>query len=402
MSTQCKPDTHEEVDFVPLCVPEIRGNEWRYMRECLDTGWVSSVGSYVDRFEEGISKYVGAKYAIATVNGTAALHTALLVAGIRPQDEVIVPTLTFIAPVNAIRYTGAWPVFVDVEPVYWQMDAEKLIYFIEKGCFWKNDGLYNRVTGRQIKAILPVHILGHPVDMNPILEIARKYNLIVIEDATESIGAKYNNRMVGHLGDIGCFSFNGNKLITTGGGGMLVTDREEWAQRARYLTTQAKDDPVEFVHHEIGYNYRLTNIQAAVGCAQLEVLDEYICAKRNISLRYKEGLRNIPGLESMREARWASSVFWMYTVLVNKLKYGLDHLELMRNLRERSIDSRPLWQPIHLSPAHKGSFATDCSVAEVVQRKALSLPCSVGLTSTQHEFVIENLLSLGVGFKKSH
>ena len=377
--------------FIPLCVPEIRGNEWNYIKECLDTNWVSSVGSYVDRFERVLTTYVGTKYAVATCNGTAALHIALLVAGVQPDDEVLVSTLTFISPANAIRYVGAWPVFIDAEPDYWQMDPQKVVDFLEKECQWRNGALYNKTTGRRVTAILPVHILGHPCDMNPILEIARKYSLVVIEDATESLGAKYKGRMVGHLGDIACFSFNGNKIITTGGGGMIVTDNEAWARKAKYLTTQAKDDPLEYIHNEIGYNYRLTNIQAAMGCAQLEQLDDYIAAKRRIAAAYTEALQNVPGVISMREADWAFSIFWMYTVLVDEVQYGISSRALLRCLGEAKIQTRPLWQPVHLSPAHANCKSYRCDVAVELQRKALSLPCSVGLEEEQFLSVISQL-----------
>src|SRR5271157_5808253 len=256
------PGAPPTAGFIPLIVPEISGNVWRYVKECLDTNWVSSVGSYVDRFERMVAQHVRTKHAVATVNGTAALHIALLVAGVQPNDEVVVSTLTFIAPVNAIRYVGAWPVFIDAEPDYWQVDPSGVVDFLEQGCRWHKGALHNRLTGRRVSAVIPVHILGHPVDLDPILEVARKYGLKVIEDATEGLGATYRGRPLGSIGDIGCFSFNGNKIITTGGGGMLATSNEEWAQKAKYLTTQAKDDPTEYVHSEIGYNYRLTNLLA--------------------------------------------------------------------------------------------------------------------------------------------
>jgi perosamine synthetase len=375
--------------FIPLCVPEIRGNEWLYVKECLDTGWVSSVGSYVKRFEEGISERVGARYGIAAVNGTAALHIALLVAGVAPDDEVLVSDLTFIAPANAIHYAHAHPVFVDAEPSYWQIDAARVVDFLEKQCRWTNGELRNKATGRRVSAIVPVHILGHPVDMQPILEAARKYDLAVVEDATESLGAKYKDEPVGHLGDIACFSFNGNKLITTGGGGLIVTDNQAWAEKVKYLTTQAKDDPVEYVHKEIGYNYRLTNIQAAVGCAQLEQLDQFMAIKRRIAATYTEAFKDVPGITPMREATWASSVFWLYTVLVDEREFGIDSRALLRHLEHHGIQARPLWQPLHLSePYARAQQASPCVVAEELNRRALSLPCSVGLTETQLQTVI--------------
>ena len=392
-STRFEPGAPAAEGMIPLCVPEIRGNEWKYIKECLDTNWVSSVGSFVDRFERELASYVGTKYAVATCNGTAALHIALLVAGVQPDDEVLVSTLTFIAPANAIRYVGAWPVFMDTEPAYWQMDPQKVVDFLEKECQWCNGVLYNKTTGRGVKAILPVHILGHPCDMDPILEVARKYSLAVIEDATESLGANYKDRMVGHLGDIACFSFNGNKIITTGGGGMIVTDNEAWAHKAKYLTTQAKDDPVEYIHNEIGYNYRLTNIQAAMGCAQLEQLDDYIAAKRRIATIYTEALQDVPGITPMREAPWAYSIFWLYIVLVDEAKFDLDSRALLRKLDEAGIQTRPLWQPLHRSPAYADLKLADCAIADQLHRDALSLPCSVGISPLQLQEVVNHIRS---------
>ncbi len=387
-NTTFEPGAPSAGGGIPLCVPEIRGNEWRYIKECLDTNWVSSVGEYVTRFERQVADYVGARHAVAATNGTAALHIALLVAGVQPDDEVLLPALTFIAPANAVRYVGAWPVFVDVEPEYWQMDARAVADFLKNECRRQGDALVNRRTGRRVSAILPVHILGHPVDMDPLLELAREYHLAVIEDATESLGARYHGRRVGALGDVACFSFNGNKIITTGGGGMLVTDREGWARRAKYLTTQAKDDPVEYIHHEVGYNYRLTNIQAAMGVAQMENLDAYIAAKREIAARYTAAFADLPGIHPMREAPWAFSIHWLYTVRVDADAFGMDRRALHKHLAEASIQSRPLWQPLHLSPAFADQEHRPCPVAERLNREALSLPSSVGLTPAEAERVI--------------
>ncbi|HEY8258072.1 MAG TPA: LegC family aminotransferase [Gemmatimonadales bacterium] len=383
--------------FVPLCVPEIGGNEWRYVKECLDTGWVSSVGSYVDRFEQELAGSVGVQFAVATTSGTAALHTALLVAGVERDDEVLVSTLTFIAPANAIRYVGAWPVFIDAEPTYWQMDPEQAVRFLERGCVWRDGALYNHVTGRRVRAVVPVHILGHPVDMTPLLEAARKYGLAVIEDATESLGARYGEASVGHLGDVACFSFNGNKLLTTGGGGMLVTDDEAWARRARYLTTQAKDDPIEYVHQEIGFNYRLTNVQAALGVAQLERLGEFVERKRGIAARYAQALGEVEGVTPMAEAPWATSAWWMYTVLIDEMAFGRDSRALLKALDGVKIQTRPLWQPLHCSQAHLGAYHLPCPVAERLNREALSLPCSVGLGEEDQRRVTDMIVTLTRG-----
>ena len=240
-------------------------------------------------------------------------------------------------------------------------------------------------------AIVPVHVLGHPVDLDPILALAQKFGLKVIEDATEGLGATYRGRPLGSIGNIGCFSFNGNKIITTGGGGMIVTSNEEWARKAKYLTTQAKDDPIEYIHGEIGYNYRLTNIQAAIGCAQMEQLDAYVATKRQIADRYSLALRDIPGIVPMREALWARSTFWMYTVLIKEERFGVNSRQLLRSLADHKIQCRPLWQPIHQSPAHALSRAGELLVSEQLSKEALSLPCSVGLSEEAQQKVINKL-----------
>ena len=380
---------------IPLSVPEIQGNEWKYVKDCLDSGWVSSVGEYVNRFEGMIAQAVAAPHCVATSSGTTALHIALLVSGVQPDDEVLVSTLTFIAPVNAIRYAGAWPVLVDAEPQFWQMDPQKLSDFVRKNCRISNGTLRNCKTGRRVKAILPVHILGHPVDMDAIVSIASEFRLTVIEDASECLGAKYRGRFAGILGDIACFSFNGNKIITTGGGGAIVTSNAEWAAKAKYLTTQAKDDAVEFVHGEIGYNYRLANVQAAIGCAQIELLDQYIAKKRAIASRYEVGLQEANGIRLMPHAPWADSTFWLYTVLVDEKQFGMGSRELMENLNHVGIQSRPLWQPMHQSPAHRQAEATSCETADQLYANAVSLPSSVGLSPSDQEHVIESVLRAG-------
>jgi perosamine synthetase len=392
--TQFEPGAHSE-GMIPLCVPQICGNEWKYVKECLDTNWVSSVGAFVNRFEEGIAEYVGSKFAVATVNGTAALHTALIVAGVRADDEVLVSTLTFIAPANAVRYIGAWPVFIDAEPQYWQFDVSLAIEFLEKRCTWRGGELRNSVTGRRVKAIVPVHILGHPVDLDPLLEVARKYDLVVVEDATESLGAQYKGNYTGSIGDIGCFSFNGNKVITTGGGGMIVTNNQFFAERARYLTTQAKDDPVEYRHSENGFNYRLTNIQAALGCAQLEKLDLFLQSKRRIAELYNAELADLPGITIMSEAPWANSIFWLYTALFDPIEFGENSRTLMARLNESGIQSRPLWEPLHRSLAFKGCQSYGGRVAEDLNQRGLSLPSSSGLNNTELDLIINHIKRFG-------
>lgn len=373
---------------IPLCVPEIRGNEWTYVRDCLDTGWVSSVGSYVNRFEEAVAGKAGAKHAIATINGTAALHIALLCAGVEPGDEVLVSTLTFIAPANAIRYAGAHPVFIDADPEYWQMDHLAVERFLTEECAWNGSELIDRATRRRVKAIVPVDVLGSPVDFDPIAAIARRFGLAIIEDSTESLGAQYKGEPVGSRADVSCYSFNGNKLITTGGGGMIVTNDDTIAQRARYLTTQAKDDPIEYVHGTVGYNYRLTNIQAAMGVAQMEQLDQYVEAKRRNANLYAGALAEVRGITPMREAAYAFSTFWMYTVLVDEAEFGMSSRALLRELASQRIQARPLWQPMHLSPAHSSERSYGGAVAERLCNESLSIPSSVGLTENELQAVV--------------
>lgn len=417
MTTQSEPGAPASAGFIPLSVPEIGGNEWKYIKECLDTNWVSSAGPFVDRFEKDMARYIGSRHAVACSSGTAALHVALLVAGVRADDEVLVSDLTFIAPANAVRYCGAWPVFIDAEPDCWQMDVKKVEEFLVQGCRFDGKELRNKNTGRRVSAILPVHILGHPVDMDPLVELAHRFHLMVVEDATESLGAKYRTRiqrpevrgqrleelrseddgsawrMVGSLGDIACFSFNGNKIMTTGGGGMIVTDNEAWANKARYLTTQAKDDPVEYVHSEIGFNYRLTNIQAAMGCAQLEQLPSFVKKKRAIAAKYTEALSTVHGLRVIKEAPWAYSTFWMTSVMVDEKRFGMGSRELMKRLQGLKIQTRPLWQPIHLNLPYAELPCRAMNCAELLHRQVLCLPSSAGLRDEDMSHVLSSILS---------
>jgi perosamine synthetase len=374
--------------MVPLSVPELGGNELAYLTECISSGWVSSVGPFVGRFEHELATTTGTNYAVAVSSGTAALHIALLVAGVQAGDEVAVSDLTFIAPVNAIRYCGAFPVLIDAEPDYMQMDVEWLRRFLEEACEPGADGLRNRATGRRVAAILPVHILGHPCDMDPVLELADRFGLQVVEDATESLGGLYRGRPIGTLGRMACLSFNGNKLITSGGGGAIVTDDAELAARCRYLTTQAKDDPIEHVHGAVGFNYRLTSLQAAVGVAQLERIGEFLRRKRTIADRYGEELAAIPGIGVMREAPWARSAWWLYTIQVDPALYGIDSRTLLHHLESVGIQARPLWQPSHLSPADPSYRQGARPVAEALYRDALSLPSSSGLPADDQSRVI--------------
>ncbi|MBZ5557434.1 MAG: LegC family aminotransferase [Acidobacteriia bacterium] len=374
---------------IPLFEPEIAGNEWRYVKECLDTGWVSSVGPYVDRFEAAMAAQAGCRHAVATTSGTAALHVALLVAGVQPDDEVIVSGLTFVAPANAIKYVGAHPVFIDAEPEYWQMDVDLLERFVTTGCRVTGGQLRNVTTGRRVRAIVAVHVLGHPCDMDRITALARRHELAVIEDASESLGATYRGRPVGQLGDIACFSFNGSKIVTSGGGGMITTNHASWAGRAKHLTTQAKSDPIEYVHDDIGYNYRLTNVQAAIGLAQLERLPEFVARKRAIAAKYAAAA--LPGVRVQPEAPWAEATWWLCTVLINKDATGTDSRAVLARLAAAGVQARPLWHPVPGLAMYRDCQVLGGEVMERLYREALSLPSSTALQPAHQDRVIAAL-----------
>lgn len=373
--------------LIPLSVPEIRGNEWLYIKECLDAGWVSSAGVYVEKFEAMVASAVGRRHAVAVCNGTSALHIALLVAGVSAGDEVLVSDLTFIAPVNAVTYASAHPVLVDAEPEFWQMNIDLVENFLRR-CRRSGAEILNADTGRRIAAILPVHALGSPVNIERLCALAAEFGIPVIEDATESLGAMFQGKAVGSHGTCACFSFNGNKILTTGGGGMVVTDDDELAARAKYLSTQAKDNSVEYVHKSIGYNYRLTNIQAAMGCAQMERLVDYVEAKRLIAKRYEQAFAGLAGVDVMKEPAFARSSFWMYTILLDREVLHLGSRDLLARLSAENIQSRPLWEPMHLSLPHRNAQYLGDGVSEKLYRDALSLPCSVGLPEQDQERVI--------------
>ena len=376
---------------IPNAVPHLGGNEWKYLKECLDTNWVSSVGAFVDRFERDVAAYVGVPHAIATVNGTAALHVALLAAGVKPGDEVLVPALTFMATANAVWYCGAHPVFLDSEPVSWGLDPAKTADFLSRECAVKAGHMVNRATGRVVRAMLPVHLYGHPCDLDALLEVARKYPLAVVEDAAEALGARYRDRAAGCDGLVGCLSFNGNKIITTGGGGMVLTRDPAVARRVRSLTTQARGDALEYVHDEVGFNYRLTNIQAALGVAQLEQLEGFVEAKRATAAHYRKLLAGVPGLTVFTEAAWARSTYWMTSLLL-EVRRCPDVRTLLRRLNSEGIGARPLWRPLNLQPAFKDAQAYKVDVAARLYDRGLSLPCSVAITPEEREAVVRTLL----------
>ena len=389
----------EQKGIIPLCEPFFGGREREYVDECLKTGWVSSVGEYVDSFESLFAERHPGSGAVAVGSGTAAIHLALLAVGVEANDEVLVSSMTFIAPANAIRYVGAWPVFIDADADSWQMDVGKVEEFLRDGCEQRSGGLFNKFTGRRVTAILPVHILGHPVDMDALDAVAARYGLKIIEDATESLGATVRGRPVGTIGHVGCFSFNGNKLMTTGGGGMVVSRDPGICSKVRYLSTQAKEPGNEYIHHSVGYNYRLTNVQAAIGCAQLEQLDGFLEKKRILAQRYSQALHGISGIQLQQEAPWATSAHWLFTILVNGVDFGSTSRGLIEQMRLEGITSRPLWEPMHLSHAHRDAHAASCPVAEMLFERGISLPSSVGL-SEKDQMHVCNTIQKAVGSRQ--
>jgi perosamine synthetase len=349
---------------IPVFAPWLSDNVRRYVLDCVESGWISSLGQYVGRFEREFAAFCETRYGVATSNGTTALHLALVTLGIGPGDEVLVPDLTFVATANAVRYTGAPPVLVEADRRTWTLDP---------------DDAAAKVTART-RAIVPVHIYGHPADMDPLADLARRHGLRVVEDAAEAHGARYKGRRVGGLGDLGVFSFYGNKIITTGEGGMLVTDDPALAERAAFLRDHAMDPRRRYYHPEVGFNYRMTNIQAAIGCAQLEQAEAILDRRKVLAATYEAELAGLPGLVRPPAAPWAENVYWMYSVLVEP-GFGRDRDAVREGLRARGVDSRPFFVPLHEQPPYREAAAFP--VATALARTGLNLPSGTGLTSAE-------------------
>ena len=382
---------------IPLSVPSLQGNEWQYVKECIDTEWVSSAGKYVDLFEEKIAEYIGSKYAIACVNGTAAIQVSLNLAGINPGDEVIVPTLTFIAPINAVVYNSATPIFMDADN-YYNIDSEKTIEFIENETVFKNGFTYNKTTDKKISAIIPVHVWGNAACLDELQPLCEDRNIFVVEDASESLGTvyskgNYSGKHTGAIGILGCLSFNGNKIITTGGGGMILTNDNKLAEKARYLITQAKNDPVRYIHHEIGYNFRLSNIQAALGVAQLEQLPEFLKRKRDVHKQYVEAVEKIEGLAMATVPDYADNNNWMNLLQIDNKTYGEDRETLMARLSENGIQTRPVWALNHKQRPYKDYQIYKIERAGELVERSLCLPSSTNLNHAEIDILINHLSS---------
>jgi len=362
--------------LIPVYMPDVSGNELEYVTDCIQSGWISSLGKYVSRFEGEFASICGVKHAIALANGTVALHLALLSLDIGPGDEVIMPPLTFVATANAVKYVGANPVFVDVDPTTWTIDPEKIESKISSNT----------------RAIMPVHLFGHPVDMDPLNGIADKHDLIVIEDAAEAHGAKYKGKTTGSLGDVACFSFYGNKAITTGEGGMLTTDSDQIAERARFLKDHGMDKDRHYWHSEVGYNFRMTNLQAAVGVAQIERFPEIYTRKRYIAGIYKERLMELPTIEVQPEASWAENSYWMNSIIL-KENCPLDRDTLREKLSQHGIDTRPFFYPLHFLPPYK-ELEGKYPVSERLAAGGINLPSYPGLADDDINRICDLIIEL--------
>ena len=385
---------------IPLSEPVLKGKEWKYLKECLDTGWLSSAGKFVGLFENGVCQYTGIKYAVACVNGTAGLQIALRLCDVENDNEVVVPTLTFIAPVNVVKYLNAEPVFMDCDD-FMNIDAEKLETFCRKECTMSKNGLRNKRSGRLIKAVIAVHVFGIPCDMEAIMKTARKYHLKVIEDAAESLGSaysagKYKNKYTGTIGDVGVYSFNANKIITTGGGGMLLTNNDKLAKKAKYLINQAKNDEIRYIHNEIGYNFRLTNLQAALGLAQLEQLKKFIRIKKNNYELYCKLLSSAKGIKMLGIPKGTSPNYWFYSLLVEKKECGMDRGKLMNCLTKKNIQSRPIWYLNHLQRPYRMNQSYKIEKAPWFWKRVLNLPCSTSLQEKQINHIASVICNLAV------
>lgn len=361
---------------VALHEPSFNGNEWLYLKECLDSTFVSSVGKFVDRFESDLALFTGAKHAVAVVNGTAALHIALRLAGVKPSDEVLVPALSFVATANAVTYCNATPHFVDSESATLGMDAEKLREYLNDHTEQFAGQCVNRITKQIIRALVPMHTFGHPVNLEGLLAIARDFNIALVEDAAESLGSYYHGQHTGTFGVLGTLSFNGNKTITTGGGGAILTNNPELARRAKHLTTTAKlPHAWEFRHDEIGYNYRLPNINAALGCAQLEQLPEKLAAKRKLFQRYRDAFANVAAVTLMVEPNGCESNYWLQTLVLDAESLH-QRDDLLRATNNAGVMTRPAWALMHELAQFKNLPRMDLSCAAMLLKSLINIPSS--------------------------
>lgn len=375
---------------VALHEPRLGARERELVLDCIDTNWVSSAGKYVTRFEQMVAEATGARHAVAIVNGTAALHAALLLEGVQANDEVLLPSITFVATANAVSHAGAVPHFVDSTWETLGLDPLALEAHLDQIAVHRNGESFNKQTGRRLRAIVPVHIFGHPVDMAPLAEIAAKYGLVIVEDATESLGSTWNGQACGTFGHSAVLSFNGNKIITTGGGGMILTNDDDHARHARHFTSTAKKAHAwSFDHDEIAYNYRLPNINAALGCGQMERLTAMVDAKRELAERYLEVFKDFPNASIFREPKGARSNYWLNTLVVDR-EYAPERDRLLSALHAHGIHARPLWTPMHMLPMYRDCPRSPLPVAEDMNTRCINLPSSPFLAASEQASAIRS------------
>ncbi|WP_147802808.1 LegC family aminotransferase [Alkalicoccus halolimnae] len=369
----------EDSNFIPLHEPSFQGNEWEYVKDTIDSTFVSSVGKYVDRFENDLAEFTGVKRAVAVVNGTAALHVSLTLIGIKKDDEVLIPSLTFIATANAVSYCQAIPHFVDSEEETLGVDPFKLKNYLAEIAIVKNNECFNKNTGRRIKAIIPMHTFGHSVDMDPLIEVCQQYHIELIEDAAESLGSYYKGQHTGSFGKLSAMSFNGNKIMTTGGGGAILTNDDHLADRAKHITTTAKvPHKWEYFHDQVGFNYRMPNINAALGCAQLEKVPNFLERKRKLAQKYITAFKIVEGISFKEETENTYSNYWLNALILDE-----DHEAIRDELLQISNDSnfmaRPVWTLMNHLPMFKGCPAMDLTCAESLERRIINIPSSASL-----------------------
>lgn len=364
-------------EFTPLSVPKFIGNEKKYLEECIDTTFVSSVGKFVDRFEEDMARYTGAKKAVVCVSGTNALHMALMLSGVERDDEVLTQALTFIATCNALSYIGAHPVFLDVDRSTMGLSPDAMKEWLCKNTEQRNGECFNKSTGRRVKACVPMHTFGHPVRIEEIAELCKEYHIELVEDAAESIGSKYKGKHTGTFGKVGAISFNGNKTITTGGGGMMLFNDEELGAYAKHITTQAKiPHRWEFRHDHIGYNYRMPNINAALGCAQLENLDRYIESKRQVATEYEAYFKNVDEIEFFTEPENSFSNYWLNAVVLKDKESQLDFLQ---QTNDNGVMTRPIWELMNRLPMFENCENDGLENTVWFADRVVNIPSSVRL-----------------------
>ena len=364
---------------VALHEPRFQGNEWAYLKECLDTTFVSSVGKFVDRFEADLAAYTGARHAVAVVNGTAALHVALKLAGVCPGDEVLLPTLTFVATANAVAYCDATPHFVDSAEDTLGVDPRALRAYLSRVAELRGGLCVHRATGRVIRALVPMHTFGHPVDIEGVMALAHDFHLVLVEDAAESLGSKVGGRHTGTFGQFGTLSFNGNKTITTGGGGAILTNDTELAKHAKHLTTTAKvSHRWAYQHDEVGYNYRLPNLNAALGCAQLEQLPAFITAKRRLHQKYISALSEVSSVRLVAEPMGSSSNYWLQTLVLDE-SVATQRDAILASTNDAGLMTRPVWSLMHSLPAYRACPRMELPVAESLERRVINIPSSASL-----------------------